>query len=140
MKIPRGIRNHNPGNIRESPFDRTQWVGERATDDDPAFEEFQAPEFGLRALARVLRTYSRRYGRRSVRELIGRWAPPNENDTLNYVRQVCLHLGVEPDAVLDLGDADTLADLMEAIIRHENGQQPYSRELILRGISLESGE
>ena len=34
MLPPRGIRNHNPGNLKEHPGDKTLWLGERATDDD----------------------------------------------------------------------------------------------------------
>jgi hypothetical protein len=52
--VPRGIRLNNPGNIKEAPGDKTQWQGERATDDDPVFEEFVSPEAGIRALARTL--------------------------------------------------------------------------------------
>jgi len=45
-------------------------------------------------------------------------------------------LGVNPDARLDLASGAMVADLIQAIVQHENGQQPYSRELILRGVSM----
>ena len=50
-RLTRGERNNNPGNIRQTDAD---WIGERATDSDPAFEEFTTPEDGIRALARLL--------------------------------------------------------------------------------------
>ena len=135
-KLPRGIRNHNPGNIERN---RTPWQGMAADQSgDARFIVFSGPEWGLRALARVLRNYSRLHGHSTVRRIITRWAPPKENDTEAYIAQVSNALGVSPDAVLELSNPDVLAGLMEAIIRHENGQQPYSRELILRGISMES--
>ena len=40
---------------------------------------------------------------------------------------------------IDLTKADTMAGLVEAIIRHENGQQPYTREVILAGVGMGLG-
>jgi hypothetical protein len=137
--VPRGIRLNNPGNIKESPGDKTQWQGERATDDDPVFEEFVSPEAGIRALARILLGYQRRYGLNTVAGIINRWAPGCENDTGSYIAHVAARLGVAPDQAIDLTKADTMAGLVEAIIRHENGQQPYAREVILAGIAMGLG-
>lgn len=120
MSIPRGVANHNPGNIREPKGDATHWVGERATDDDPAFEEFVSPEFGFRALGRILLTY-RRLGILSVGAIIAKWAPPSENDTGAYVRAVADHLEVHPDDDIDVSRPETMALIMRAISRHENG-------------------
>ena len=133
--IPRGIRLNNPGNIKESPGDKTQWQGERATDDDPVFEEVVSPEAGIRALARILLGYQRRHGLNTVTGIINRWAPGCENDTGSYIAHVASRLGVTPDQAIDL----TKAGLVEAIIRHENGQQPYAREVILAGIGMGLG-
>jgi hypothetical protein len=118
--LPRGVRNHNPGNIRESQGDRTRWLGERATDDDPAFEEFQTPEMGFRALALVLLSYRRR-GITRLNKILATYAPASENDTDSYVRHVAELLGVAPDDDVDVGNPDTLALLLRAISRHENG-------------------
>jgi len=137
--VPRGIRLNNPGNIKEAPGDKTQWQGERATDDDPVFEEFVSPEAGIRALARILAGYQIRYGLNTVAGIITRWAPGCENDTGAYIAHVASRLGVTPDQTIDITKAETLADLAEAIIRHENGQQPYSREVILAGIGMGLG-
>ncbi len=137
--IPRGIRLNNPGNIKESPGDKTQWQGERATDDDPVFEEFVSPEAGIRALARILLGYQRRHGLNTVTGIITRWAPGCENDTGSYISHVASRLGVTPDQAIDLTKADTMVGLVEAIIRHENGQQPYTREVILAGVGMALG-
>lgn len=86
----RGIRNNNPGNIREAPGDKTKWKGERVTDDDPAFEEFVTIEDGIRALFITLRTYIHVHKRSNIRTIISRWAPPEDhNDTEAYIRVVC---------------------------------------------------
>ena len=68
--LPRGIRSNNPGNIRESSTDKTQWGGERATDDDPVFEEFETPQHGIRAMTRILMTYQNRYDLMTVSEMM----------------------------------------------------------------------
>ena len=130
--LPRGIRNNNPGNIREAADGGVQWEGERFTDDDSAFEEFIEPEDGIRAMARVLITYYNKYGLNTVRGIITRWAPPHENNTEHYICIVSNSLNVNPDAALTY-PAD-LSPLIAAIVHQENGQQPYSTAQIDEGI------
>lgn len=123
---PRGIRNNNPGNIEWG----SPWQGlvprDRAT--DPRFCQFTDPAYGIRALAVVLLTYydkrKARDGSRidSVREVIERWAPPSENNTTAYAKQVAAVLNVDPNSeTLNLHDYATLRGIVEGIIRHENG-------------------
>lgn len=134
MTTPRGIRNANPGNI-----DRTneRWQG-MATDQsgDPRFVVFSAPVWGLRALAKVLLSYQRKYGLNTPAKIIGRWAPPSENDTGAYARQVARALGVGVDDAVDLQDPCTLSKIVPAIVQHENGQQPYPDDLIAEAVRL----
>lgn len=129
---PRGIRNNNPGNIRRSP---DAWLGLAAEQTDPKFFRFNAPLFGIRALAVILRNYQRKHGLKTIREVIGRWAPSSENDTEAYVTAVARATGLAADAALDLEDPATLAALVEAVIEHENGEQPYSDALIEQAVA-----
>lgn len=129
---PRGIRNHNPGNIRDTG---DPWVG--VTGSDGAFEVFSAPVYGLRALAKILLGYQSRYGLSTVAQLINRWAPPVENDTGAYVDAVARELGVSASTGVDLRASPAfLANLVAAIVRHENGQQPYAADLIARAVAM----
>jgi len=139
----RGIRNHNPGNIDFNP--RNPWQGlDSVQPHDGRFCRFTSPEWGIRAMARVLRNYSKRDGTPgvggpgidTVQEVIHRWAPPIENDTGAYVKRVAAALGKAPDETIYLGDPQVLAVLVAAIIRHENGIQPYSDELIRAGVGM----
>lgn len=127
---PRGIRNNNPGNIERTA---TAWQGMSERQTDARFIVFESPFYGIRALARVLRTYKNSYGLNTVRGIINRWAPPVENDTGAYVRSVAAAIGVSPDQPLAF-DAGQLRRLVAAIVRHENGQQPYSDALLDEGI------
>lgn len=127
---PRGIRNHNPGNIRRGE----NWQGMAPIQTDPAFVQFEGPEWGIRAMARVLRNYGRFYGLTSVSDIISRWAPSNENATDSYIAAVAEALEVWSWQPIDIDSR--LPDLIAAIIHHENGQQPYSADTIALGIKL----
>ena len=54
----RGIRNNNPGNIDRNA---TKWQGMADKQDDPRFIVFTSPQYGIRAMARVLLTYQSKY-------------------------------------------------------------------------------
>ena len=130
---PRGIRNHNPGNLRRSS---DPWQGLAAEQRDLEFFQFASAKWGIRALARTLIAYQDRVGLKTVKQMIGRWAPSNENDRGAYVRAVAASVGVEPDDEIDVHDYAILRPLTLAIIRHENGQQPYTDAEIDAGLVL----
>lgn len=116
---PRGIRNHNPGNIDR---DGTPWQGMAADQSsDPRFVVFASAEWGIRALARLLITYQDKHRLRTVRGIVARYAPPGENDTGAYANAVASAIGVGPDALIDVHQYSTMEPLVQAIIRHENG-------------------
>lgn len=130
---PRGIRNNNPGNIRHGD----KWQGLSAAQTDSDFCQFKTPEHGIRAMARILMNYERRYGLDTVRKIIGRWAPATENNTEAYVEHVARVLGVGTDQIISV--ADVLPDLVRVIIRHENGQNPYTSVQIANGVAMARG-
>ena len=125
--LPRGIRNHNPGNIR---YNGIAWIGLSTPPSDGAFCVFLEARFGLRALAVLIRNYKLKYGICSVSGIINRFAPSSENNTAAYIAQVCKALGCKEGDLLDIENDAVLLPLVKAIIRHENGQQPYSDEQI----------
>lgn len=121
MKIPRGFRCCNPGNLKEDPKDKTKWVGERATDDDPIFEEFETMEYGLRAMLIVIRTYIRKKGLNTIEKIIPVYAPSIENNVEMYIQTVEIISGFCRDAVIDF-DYDTMKRIIPAMVYHENGR------------------
>lgn len=129
----RGIRNNNPGNIRKST---ERWQGLSPVQADPAFFQFISEVFGIRAMAKILRTYQNRYQLATVRQIITRWAPAVENDTESYIQQVCAGMKVAADEVINLADPQILVALVTAIIHHENGQQPYAATLIRQSVDM----
>ncbi len=137
MKTPRGIRNNNPGNIDYRKANNWQGRLPRDTDIEPRFERFSAPEYGIRAIMKLLGTYRRTYGDDTVARLIGRWAPPSENDTRAYVASVARSAGVEPDEALPYPlPPHVLLALAKAIVKHENGMDPYTDAIYNKALAL----
>lgn len=132
MSQIRGIRNNNPGNLVHTA---DQWEGMSATQTDASFVQFTAPEWGIRAMTRVLRSYFDR-GLDTITKMISSWAPPSENDTAAYIAAVSAATGLAPDDQIASFDA-IAPQLVDAIIQQENGIQPYPAALIAQGISLE---
>ena len=85
-RLPRGIRNNNPLNIRLSS---NCWLGKVTPSTDGEFEQFKSVEFGIRAGFIILRTYIRRHGVKYITQLIERFAPASENNVTAYVTRVC---------------------------------------------------
>ena len=98
LKLPRGIRNNNPLNIRRSG---DKWQGLKAQQEDREFFQFSEMKWGWRAAFRLLcHTYYGRYKLKTIRALITRWAPPKENNTEAYIRRVTDRIGIGPDREL----------------------------------------
>ena len=128
-KLPRGIRNKNPGNIKLG----TNWDGLAAEQTAPTFCIFDEAVMGIRALQRILLTYRFTHKKATIDEIIYRWAPPSENSTDKYVEFVCKKLNKEKDVRLNNSMEDYLP-LVKAIIQMENGMQPYDDELLVEGM------
>lgn len=78
----RAWRNMNPGNIRYSEFSRRMGaIGEAG-----GFAVFPDEETGMRAISALLQTDS--YINLTVAGAISRYAPPSENNTAAYHRQI----------------------------------------------------
>lgn len=131
MKVSRGIRNNNPGNIERT---KVRWKGMAADQPDPRFITFNAPEWGIRAIARIL-LGDWREGQNTIASLISEWAPEHENDTKAYIAAVGKACQTDPYRPCNV--PELLVPIITAIIKHENGSQPYSADLIQLGIDLE---
>lgn len=138
---PRGLRNNNPGNIRK---DGTDWAGLRTPDMqlDPQFFQFIGMEWGIRAMARILRTYERDHNIRSLRHMSERWAPnADHNDAEQHARNVLKHAeGVVAtiDDAISLSDKDIAFGVIRGIMVAENGSKArtVADDTVLHGVSL----
>lgn len=94
-KIPRGIRNNNPLNIRF--VKSNEWEGRIQPEykQDLSFEEFVTIEYGLRAAIILLYNYIVKNKRDTIRSIVLNWAPMTENDTASYISVVCNQTGFQ---------------------------------------------
>jgi hypothetical protein len=127
---PRGIRNNNPLNIVWSSVN--PWNGQ--TGSDGRFSIFDKPENGIRACAKILDRYAKR-GIITIQKIIETWAPASENNVQAYVNHVSQLMGRSANSVIVKMSGDYVP-LIAAMIKHENGKQPYSLETIKAGIAL----
>ncbi|CFQ88045.1 MULTISPECIES: hypothetical protein [Yersinia] len=131
----RGVRNNNPGNIEAT--EKNPWEGQ--TGNDGRFATFATPEHGIRALSKNLISYNNQ-GYNTISEVVNRWAPASDNNNTDaYIKALCGALGVGADDQLDITNPRTLAALCAGIVKHENGNQPYSDEQINTGVSAALG-
>lgn len=86
-------RNHNPGNIRYGLFAHSHG----AVGTDGAFAIFKDDASGFDAMSQLLEAA---YQGDTISKAIYRYAPPNENNTTQYIANVCLWTGLKPDTIL----------------------------------------
>lgn len=143
MTTTRGVRNNNPGNIDFNS--RNDWVGQLGLEEGvtkPRFARFDLAENGIRALGKLILNYRGKDGMPgvgktgidTVKEVITRWAPGNENNTEAYINAVAQKLGVSPTQPLDLKTMAVLLPLTKAIIAHENAGFEYPAYILQAGV------
>src|SRR6185437_601076 len=101
---PAPVRNNNPGAMM------------------PGGKLAQYPDMqtGLQALDQNLASYGKQ-GVNTISGVISKWAPPNENDTQAYIKDVSQRLGISPNQKIDLSNPLQRQALSTAISLHENG-------------------
>lgn len=110
-----GQRNNNYGNLRTTDA----FLGK--TGSGQGYDTYETPEMGLRALARVLDTYSTKHGINTIDALVNRYAPASDNtggSHENYKKFLSQQLGIGINDPIDV--RGRRAELMDAIIRFEN--------------------
>ncbi|NBM84665.1 structural protein [Proteus sp. G2661] len=121
----RGERNNNPGNIRHG----SKWQGLSAQQTDPNFCQFVSPEYGIRAIYKLLQTYQKKYELNTVESIIDRYAPPNENNTVGYINRAAKDIGVSINEPINVSSKPVAIALATAIVGVELGYQPYSQKV-----------
>ncbi|MBR7030336.1 MAG: hypothetical protein IKI06_03755 [Prevotella sp.] len=135
--LPRGIRNHNPLNIRRTAKD--VWKGLADMQTDRAFCQFKSLEYGWRAAFHLLtRTYYHKYRLYTIRGIISKWAPPSENKTEAYIANVSALTGILPDEPLGIPSDQPSRWMMvaTAMAIQENGTESLDYFAMMRGWEL----
>lgn len=114
--LPLGIRSNNPLNLRPG--------GKESV--------FGSPAEGISA---GIRNIVENYRGMTLAAMIRKYSPPtapgnSEATYQGYVSDVSAQTGIGPNQVPNLTDRASLVPLIQSFIRHENGQNPYSKEMI----------
>lgn len=112
VSIPQSSRlasvNNNPGNLR--------YAGQKgAREGEGGFAAFETPEAGASALYRQIDLDAGRG--LTLKQFINKYAPPSENDTEGYVRNMVQFTGATEDTPIGQIDRDKLA---AAVARQES--------------------
>lgn len=127
MKLPRGIRNNNPGNIR---INGDTFQGEVNPSQDESFKQFKTMAYGYRAMFIDLSTKLNR-GLNTIEKIINVWAPPNENDTEAYIEQVEKISGIPRKKIINKYSGDDYIEIVAAMSQVENGIKADMSEVLV---------
>ena len=114
------MRNNNPLDI-EKTKGGNPWQGEIVPSKDSRFAQFTSMAYGYRAAFKLLNNYQRNYGLDTIRKMISRWAPSNENHTEAYVKAVSDRSGVPADGRTPSTNPDAMVPIVAAMSFVENG-------------------
>ena len=123
----RGMRNNNLLNIRIST---DKFQGEVQPSQDKEFKQFETAAYGYRAAFRILRTYINNYGLNTIRKIISRFAPANENHTENYIRVVSERSGIPADDPVYADSREMMIRIVAAMSFVENGVEAKMSDVI----------
>lgn len=101
---PAPLRNNNPGALMPG--------GKLAN-----YPDMQS---GIAAMDQNLASYANK-GVNTLSDVISKWAPPNENNTQAYIKDVSQRLGIPPNQKVDLTNPAQRLAISSAIMLHENG-------------------
>ncbi len=96
----RGFRLNNPLNVERGQ----DWQGMAEDQPDARFANFLTMAYGIRAWHKIMQTYSRSYGVRSVAAIVNRYNPQADGQPSFYIPSVAADLGVSASATLDVMD------------------------------------
>lgn len=132
----RNFRNNNIGNLNFANQEGASLEAANAK-GERRFARFNTPEEGIRALGNQVSSYyngtSKAAGNQklqTVSSIIAKWAPPTENDTNKYIKNVCEYLGVSPTEKIDVSNPEVMTRLVRAIATKEGGNPAVNDDFI----------
>lgn len=125
--LPRGYRSANPGNIR---INGDLFQGEVRPSRDKSFKQFETMAYGYRAMFRILSNYYKNYKLDTIRKMIGRYAPPSENDTDAYIKAVSDYAGIPADDPININDREQMIRIVAGMSKVENGREADMSDVI----------
>ena len=132
----RNYRNNNLGNLVFANQEGATLESPNAKGEQ-RFARFNTPEEGIRALANQVSSYyngtsaAAGYQKlQTVSSIISKWAPPNENNTNQYIDNVSKYLGVSPNEKIDVSKPEVMTQLVRAIATKEGGNNEFIKNAL----------
>lgn len=118
-------RFNNPGNLR--------WAEGYETSNTKSgkFAVFPSLDEGVLAATKQLQIYAQR-GTNTVRDIVSKWAPSNENDTEEYIRHVVRSTKFNENEKLNLNDPYVLAKLISAMASKEGAGSRVTEDRVIQ--------
>jgi len=121
-KVPAGVRNNNPFNLK---YYGIGWVGEKGPsknlDEGVPQSVFGSPDDGMRAgMLNLVNQYKK--GANTIEKLAAIYSPSNVDGAIKNFSQFS---GFDPKEDLKLTDRDRLIKLAKAVQRQEQGSNSY---------------
>lgn len=103
-----GVRNNNPGNLRDPGTGQ--------------FQRFSTPQQGIQAADDNLAAYGSKHGIDTIAGIINRWAPAGDgnNNPSAYAATVAKATGIAADAKVNLADPATRTKILNAMFDVES--------------------
>ncbi len=89
-RTTRGFRNNNPGNLIY--VSTRDWEGRKTPRTDKKFDQFIQLQYGVSAMIKVLADNID--AGKTLEQLINRYAPPSENNTVSYMNSAAKKVGL----------------------------------------------
>ena len=118
------LKNRNYLNIKQLS-NGDKWQGSLGVDEH-GHVIFESPAWSIRAGALVLKSYERKHGLKTVKQLVHRFAEGNREP---YIKHLCKALGVKPDQKISF--TKHLPELLKAMVVFETGQKLGREHLAL---------
>jgi len=112
-----GYRLNNPLNVERGQ----DWQGLAPDQWHARFAHFVSMPYGIRAWHKIMQTYSKSYGVRSVAAIVNRYNPKVDGQPGTYIPTVAAAVGVSADASFDVMSPALAFKLCRAMIRVEIG-------------------
>lgn len=118
-------RFNNPGNLR--------WAEGYETSNTKSgkFAVFPTIDEGVLAATKQLQIYGQR-GTNTVRDIVSKWAPSNENNTEEYIRHVVRSTKFNENEKLNLNDPYVLAKLISAMASKEGAGSRVTEDRVIQ--------
>ena len=124
----RGLRNNNPGNIR---INGDLFQGKVRPSKDKSFKQFTTMAYGYRAMFKILSNYFKNYKLDTIRKMITRWAPPEDNNhTEAYIKAVSDYAGIPADDPINVNDREQMIRIVAGMSKVENGVEADMLDVI----------